>query len=125
MTIMTKKLRRTSVAAAALTISAALAGTATATANVTGVGVDHMVSSHAAAVNTVKVTDALVRSEPNTHSTKLDVVQRGNGVDLYCWVSGGSGNYIWFRAHPWGSRFTGWMRADLINWATYPAPYRC
>lgn len=76
------------------------------------------------AVNTVKVTDALLRAEPNSDSTKLDVSQPGRGVDLFCWVAPGPG-HVWFRAHPHGSPFTGWMRADLINWATYPAPGPC
>jgi hypothetical protein len=76
------------------------------------------------AINTVKVTDALLRSQPNIFSTKLDVAQRGQGIDLYCWVHPG-GDYIWFWAHPWGSRYTGYMRADLISWATYPSPYQC
>ena len=67
-------------------------------------------------VNYVKVSEALLRAQPNRHSTKLDVSQRGRGVTLYCWhdytdVS----HYIWYRTHPWGSKYTGWMRADLIH----------
>lgn len=74
---------------------------------------------------TVKVTDALLRSQPNTRSTKLDVSQPPRGVDIYCWhdytdVS----HYVWFKAHPWGSRYTGWMRADLL-YRTGPLPPRC
>lgn len=67
-------------------------------------------------VNYVTATDALLRAQPNRHSTKLDVSQPGRGVTLYCWhdytdVS----HYVWFRTHPWGSKYTGWMRADLIH----------
>lgn len=78
-------------------------------------------------VNRVKVRDALLRSQPNRNSTKLDVSQPGRGLTLYCWVDGGPGDggLIWFRTHPWGSRYTGWMRADLVHWGSYPNPGRC
>ncbi|MFL6125472.1 hypothetical protein [Actinophytocola sp.] len=78
-------------------------------------------------VNRVKVRDALLRSQPTRNSTKLDVSQPGRGLTLYCWVPGGSGDggLIWFRTHPWGSRYTGWMRADLVHWGSYPNPGRC
>src|SRR5262245_33180346 len=78
-------------------------------------------------VNRVKVRDALLRSQPNRTSTKLDVSQPGRGLTLYCWVPGGSGDggLIWFKTHPWGSRFIGWMRADLVHWGSYPYPGRC
>jgi hypothetical protein len=78
-------------------------------------------------VNYVTVSQALLRARPNTHSTKLDVSRPGRGVTLYCWVDGGPGDggYIWFKTHPWGSRFTGWMRADLLHWGSYPYPRHC
>ncbi|WP_018687051.1 hypothetical protein [Actinokineospora enzanensis] len=77
-------------------------------------------------VNYVKVSDALLRSQPNTRSTKLDVSQYGRGVDLYCWVDyTDTSRYVWFYVHPWGSRYTGYMRADLIHWGSYPNPGRC
>lgn len=80
-----------------------------------------------APVNYVKVTDALLRAQPNRTSTKLDVSQPGRGLDLYCYVYGGSGDggLVWFKTHPWGSRYTGWMRADLLRWGSYPHPGRC
>ncbi|MGW4528386.1 hypothetical protein [Amycolatopsis sp. NPDC004378] len=123
--------------AAALAVAAFTAGAATASASPgSPAGVEqaapahavvHAAAERAAAVNTVKVTDALLRSEPNTTSTKLDVSQPGRVVDLYCWVQNPptGAYYIWFKAHPQGSKYTGWMRADLINWATYPSPGRC
>lgn len=74
---------------------------------------------------TVKVTNALLRAQPNTSSTKLDVSQPGRLVDVYCWhdytdVS----HYVWFKSHPHGSKFTGWMRADLLR-RTGPLPPKC
>lgn len=73
----------------------------------------------------VKVTNALLRAQPNTQSTKLDVSQPGRAVDVYCWhdytdVS----HYVWFKSHPHGSKFTGWMRADLLR-RTGPLPPKC
>jgi hypothetical protein len=73
----------------------------------------------------VKVTNALLRAQPNTSSTKLDVSQPGRAVDVYCWhdytdVS----HYVWFKSHPHGSKFTGWMRADLLR-RTGPLPPKC
>jgi|SRR6266498_2253436 len=78
-------------------------------------------------VNRVKVRDALLRAQPNRTSTKLDVSQPGRGLTLYCWVDGGPGDggYIWFKTHPWGSRDTGWMRADLVHRGSDPCPGRC
>ncbi len=76
--------------------------------------------------NHVKVNDALLRSQPNRNSTKLDVAQRGRGVTIYCWHDyTDSSHFIWFRVHPWGSRYTGWMRGDLIHWGSYPNPGQC
>lgn len=78
-------------------------------------------------VNYVTVRDALLRAQPNRTSTKLDVSQPGRGLTLYCYVYGGPGDggLVWFKTHPWGSRFTGWMRAELLKWGSYPRPGRC
>lgn len=76
--------------------------------------------------NFVKVNNALLRAQPNTRSAKLDVSHFGRNVTLYCWVDPtDSSKYVWFRVHPHGSKYTGWMRADLIYWGTYPQPGRC
>jgi hypothetical protein len=114
---------RATLASAAATASP---DTPDATGKVSGTATMPTGPARAGALNTVKVTDALLRAQPNTSSTKLDVSQPGRVVDLYCWHDyTDSSHYVWFKAHPHGSKYTGWMRADLINWATYPNPGRC
>jgi hypothetical protein len=74
---------------------------------------------------TVKVRDALLRAQPNRNSTKLDVSQPGRLVTVYCWHDyTDASHYIWFKSHPHGSKFTGWMRADLLN-RPGPLPPKC
>lgn len=74
---------------------------------------------------TVKVRDALLRAQPNRNSTKLDVSQPGRLVDVYCWHDyTDASHYVWFKSHPHGSKFTGWMRADLLR-RTGPLPPKC
>lgn len=78
-----------------------------------------------AQVATVKVTNALLRAQPNTSSTKLDVSQPGRKVTVYCWHDyTDASHYVWFWSYPHGSKFHGWMRADLLK-RTGPFPPKC
>ena len=110
-------MRRKMLAVAAATVVAATLGTAgTAAAAPTGT-----VATRAG--NWVQVTAAHLRSSPTMWSTRLDTARYGQGIDLYCWRPGAdSSPYVWFFAHPWGSRHAGWMRADLVHNGTYPHP---
>jgi hypothetical protein len=106
-------------------VAVAQAAGSSATGHITGSQVALAAAGAGRQVATVRVTDALLRARPTTQSTKLDVSQPPRGVDVYCWADySDPSHYIWFKAHPWGSRYTGWMRADLLH-RPGPLPPKC
>ncbi len=106
-------------------VGVAQAAGSSVTQHITGAKPTLVTAGAARQVATVRVTDALLRAQPNTRSTKLDVSQPPRGVDVYCWTDySDASHYVWFKAHPWGSRYTGWMRADLL-YRPGPLPPRC
>ena len=71
-------------------------------------------------VNYVIANQVLLRKAPSRTSTKLDVMNYGRGLDVYCWTQD-SWNSVWVHAHPWGSRFTGYVYVyGLVHIGRWP-----